>query len=279
MQARESTVRPQTSEEDQPLYPVDVSLDGRGKEFEKSDEKLGKEEQQWEDLASKYEALEKKVAEYVDDQETPEPRDSPVVKTPSTPTKEEYQRHQVTHTPYAFWCRHCAAARKVRDGHPSKGRRKHIVSEMDGKLVGPTKISLDYMYLHERSDAGKDESQNPPHLVAIEHKFGRVWAYRVPNKGTSGGAAWLPRRFIQDWDNNGMKDAVIQLKTDQEPSIVQLQIAIQEIRTVPMIPVNSPVGESESNGRVENAIGRVQDKIRALRDQVEHNTKQKIKDD
>ena len=50
---------------------------------------------------------------------------------------------------------------------------------------------------------------------------------------------------------------------------------MQEIRTVPMIPVNSPVGESESNGRVENAIGRIQDKIRVLRDQVEHNTKQK----
>ena len=88
MQARESTVRPQTSEEDQPLYPVDVSPDGRGKEFEKSDEKLGKEERQWEDLASKYEALEKKVAEYFDDQGTPESRDPPVAKTPSTPTKE-----------------------------------------------------------------------------------------------------------------------------------------------------------------------------------------------
>ena len=54
------------------------------------------------------------------------------------------------------------------------------------------------------------------------------------------------------------KDARIQLKTDQEPAIVSLQIAIQVIGPKAIIPVNSPVGESESNGRVENAIRRVQ---------------------
>ena len=224
MQTRESTVRPQTSEEDQPLYPVDVSFEGRGKELERPDEKLGEEEQQWEDLANKYEVLERKVAEYFDDQETPESRDPPVVKIPSTPTREEYQRHQVTHTPYAFWCRHCAAARKVRDKHPSKGRRKHIVSDVDGRLQGPIKISMEYMYFHERTGVRKDESHNPPHLVAVEHKCGRAWAYRVPNKGISGGASWLLRRLIQDWDNNGMNDAVIQLKQTRSPPLCNCKL-------------------------------------------------------
>ena len=69
----------------------------------------------------------------------------------------------------------------------------------------------------------------------------------------------------------------IQFKSDQEPSIVALQIAIQEIR-VNVIPVNSHVGESESNGRVENAIRRVQEKIRVLRHQLENNLKQEIQD-
>ena len=42
--------------------------------------------------------------------------------------------------------------------------------------------------------------------------------------------------------------------------------------TAPTIPINSPVGESESNGRVENAIRRIQDKVRTLKEQLESET-------
>ena len=66
----------------------------------------------------------------------------------------------------------------------------------------------------------------------------------------------------------GYKDVRLQLKYDQEPAIVNLQAAVQKIRPN-TIPTNSPVGESESNGRVENAIRRVQEKERTLRHQLE----------
>ena len=58
----------------------------------------GEKDQKWEDLADKYEMLERKVAEYFEDQETPKADGPPMVKSHTTPTKEEYQRHQVTHT-------------------------------------------------------------------------------------------------------------------------------------------------------------------------------------
>ena len=58
-------------------------------------------------------------------------------------------------------------------------------------------------------------------------------------------------------------------KGDQEASILALQQEVQRLRTGRSIPINSPVGESESNGRVENAIRRVQDKVRTLRAQIE----------
>ena len=117
MQAREGTARPQTRDQEQQLYPVDVSLEGRGKELEEQDVDDTVEVQivdtdarpVWEnieDLANTYEILETKVAEYVDDQEVSKLEGFPVVKIPSTPTREEHQRHQVTHTPYAPWCRH-----------------------------------------------------------------------------------------------------------------------------------------------------------------------------
>ena len=118
---------------------------------------------------------------------------------------------------------------------------------------------------------------NPPQLVMIDHGHGRVWAYIVPNKGVFDGAAWLPKRIVQDLNNTGYENSRIQLKSDQEPSIVALQTAIQEFKTG-VIPINSPVGESESNGRVENAIRRVQEKVRVLRHQVEQNIKEPIDD-
>ena len=79
--------------------------------------------------------------------------------------------------------------------------------------------------------------------------------------------------MVQDWDNNGFKDVKVQLKSDQEPAIVELQSAIQLARPGSVILVNSPVGESESNGRVENTIRRIQEKTRVLRHQLETNMK------
>ena len=55
------------------------------------------------------------------------------------------------------------------------------------------------------------------------------------------------------------KDAKQGPKSDQEAAMVALQAAIQRIRTAKAIAINSPVGESEANGRVENAIRRVED--------------------
>ena len=87
-----------------------------------------------------------------------------------------------------------------------------------------------------------------------------------------------PTSRLTDGLTGGLTDGPTDGRTDRLTD-GQLQAAIQEIRTVPVLPVNSPVGESESNGRVENAIKRVQEKIRSLRSQIEHNTRQGIRDD
>lgn len=60
---------------------------------------------------------------------------------------------------------------------------------------------------------------------------------------------------------------------------MQLQTTLQSIRQIHIIPVNSAVGESECNGRVENAIRRAQGKIRVLRHQIEDNIGQRLEDD
>ena len=104
----------------------------------------------------------------------------------------------------------------------------------------------------------------------IEYRHGRCWAYLVSNKGVNDKANWLPRRMVQDLDNSGLRNAKIQLKSDQEPSIINMQTAVQEIFPGMVVLTNSPVGESQCNGRVENAIKRTQEKARTLRHPVQY---------
>lgn len=133
--------------------------------------------------------------------------------------------------------------------------------EIDKGIPGPTKVLYDHMYLYERADAAREGIHNPPHLIPVEHAFHRICAYRRFSKGIIAEASWLPKIFAQNWGNNGAKDVKIQLTFDQEPPIVQSQAVIQHTRQPPTIPINSLVGAFECNGRAEDVIKRVQEKV------------------
>ena len=77
---------------------------------------------------------------------------------------------------------------------------------------GPVKVSMDYMYLHERIGKYIDIQHNPPYLIVVEHKHGRCWAHQVPNKGVNDGAHWVLKRDLMDLENNGMGKSRILLK-------------------------------------------------------------------
>ena len=232
----------------------------------------------WEKMAEKMEDITVRVARHFEDENDQTKWKTPMIKAPQQPTEDEWMRHQLTHTPFAPWCKHCNSGRAVRANHQRCDKRAKLLPDTDKTINGSVKISMDYMYIRERVGQNKEDKQNPPYLVVVEHRYGRVWAYQTPNKGPHEEAGWLPARVIQDWNDCGFKDVRIQLKTDQEPSMVKLQTAIQDLRPKDIIPVNSPVGESESNGRVENAIRRVQEKTRVLRHQLEHNMKRRLPD-
>ena len=123
---------------------------------------------------------------------------------------------------------------------------------------------MDYMYLNDDDKHGEQ-----PQMVLVDHKHGRVFSHPVPSKGVAGEAEWVPNRIIKDIDNMGYGEVTIQIKSDQEPSIVAVQEHIRLNRKASTIPTNSPVGESECNGRAENAIRRVKEKTRTLMAQLE----------
>ena len=105
-----------------------------------------------------------------DDEHGMQYRDPPMAKPPPMPTKEQFERHQTTHTPFAPWCKDCSAARAVRQQHPPKGRKAIIVPDIQTG-AGPTKVSIDYMYLHERRRQNRDIEGNPFHMIMIEHRY------------------------------------------------------------------------------------------------------------
>ena len=241
---------------------------GGGESLEKARQKL----------QENVEELHRRLARHFEDGNEEAGDKPPIVKFPKQPTVEEWEKHKTTHTPYESWCPHCNAARAVRREHTRINQRAHMVKDVESNDNGPVRISMDYMYLYERSGKHKEEQWNPPHFVVIEHRFARVWAYRVPNKGIHKEANWLPKRLVTDLDNIGLQNVRIIVKIDQEPANVEVQTAMQELRPDLIIPVNSPVGESESNGRAENAIRRVQEQIRTLRHHVEQRVGIKIPD-
>ena len=170
---------------------------------------------------------------------------------PDQPTEQELREHNMTHSPAKKWCPHCVKGAAKNEPHRLKRKE---VPEVDTDLSATPTVSIDLMYLYEKGVK--------PTLVAVDHESGRVWTYAVKDKTILGGNGWIQKRLAQDIDNAGHKEVKIMIKSDQEVSMVALQHEVQRLREAKTIPVNSPVGESECDGRVEHIIGRVQDKVR-----------------
>ena len=67
------------------------------------------------------------------------------------------------------------------------------------------------------------------------------------------------------------------LKADQEAAIADVQGQVVAVRLGDTVPMNdSPVGESQSN-RVQNAVQRVQNLIRMLKDVLEKRLNTRVK--
>lgn len=153
---RARTVRPKSDITKSFINPLHDNLGDAGAEEIAKDEV---EHDEWEDVAKKVEELETKLAEQFEQENENETRATPI-KAPAKPTREQWERHQVTHIPYAPWCPHCLVARNVRRQHPSHGRGSKIVPDIESG-EGPTKVSLDYMYSHERAGKYRDMCHNP----------------------------------------------------------------------------------------------------------------------
>ena len=82
-----------------------------------------------------------------------------------------------------------------------------------------------------------------PILVGREEKSGWYMAAVVPSKGR---CAHAVKKVEEMMDSLGYTKVI--MKTDQEPSIMELKDSIRRSRTEEIIPEESPVEDSRSNG-------------------------------
>ena len=194
-------------------------------------------------------------------------------KTPTAPIKQnkaEVRSHCLTHQPYRSWCRWCVLGRAQ-----ERSTREFSV------------VSMDYMHL-----TGNNEGTNTV-LVGHDDHTNRVGARVAPAKGRM---ISVSQRLVQ-WANE-MEHGKIILKCDQEPAILELQAGVRterakapeetskhfkslrslddEIEGLEIIPEHSPVGESQRNGAVENAMKRLHRHIRTIKLPLEHSLGEKF---
>ena len=173
---------------------------------------------------------------------------------PVNPTREERALHRLTHIPYQTWCSHCVKCRGRNLPH-----RRLAALPADGVL--PV-VAMDLGFL-KRLEADK----NIPFIVARDTKTKITFAHLLEGKSTTAEAysAYVCTSLLNDLRFLDYKKVI--LKSDQERSMKALQERIRQMRTASneqTLVENSPVGESQSNGFVEEAIKDVEEMVGTL---------------
>ena len=70
-------------------------------------------------------------------------------------------------------------------------------------------------------------------------------------------------KVADDIDILGHDEVVF--KTDKEMPLASVQARVRRLTRKPMVPINAPRGESQSNGAIENAVQRFEGIFRSMR--------------
>ena len=172
-------------------------------------------------------------------------------------SKAEMEKHRREgHANYHAGCKHCVMSRALADQH----RRAEMEDreESDGGRL-PV-IGADLCFMGSREDEDKLTV-----LVMADDKSGSLFAHPSPDKAVVNGeySEYMINKVVDDIDSLGYDK--VTLKTDKEVAMTSLQAKVQRRRHKPVIPMNAPRGDSQSNGLVEKAVRDVEEAVRTLR--------------
>ena len=173
---------------------------------------------------------------------------------PKLPSVEEIREHSITHLPYRSWCRHCV-----------RGRGREMNHKAAEEKQGMHEIHMDLCFPGE-----EDSSGNLTVMVARERAAKMTMAAAIPSKTTG---TFIAKRVVAFMREVGCEQGDVLVKTDQENAMKSIVTEVGRVRAAAgggrMVVESSPVGQSQSNGVVERAIGSVEGQLRVLRDALE----------
>ena len=185
------------------------------------------------------------------------------IPAPSQPSREEKERHDLTHINYRSWCPHCVFGRRNNSAH----RRSH-----SGKRNIPL-LCADSCFVRDVEDP-----ECLSVLVGKLYPSHSLFASACDQKGAEDDVVKRLATFIKEC---GIPKLVY--KTDQESSLRHaIEEALRRVgRTGSFEPLEaapelSAVGESASNGRAERAVQTFEDQLRTLKSALDSRLKKKV---
>ena len=111
--------------------------------------------------------------------------------------------------------------------------------------------------------------------MRVDRKIGGLHAHQVKCKSSSD--PWFATRIGADIEELAYGGSRVVSKADQEVAIADVRRQVIALRLGETAPMKSPVGESQSNGRDENALQRVQRLIRTVKNALERRLNTRIR--
>ena len=177
----------------------------------------------------------------------PPPRPREVRPSAMRPGAEIVRLHNLTHCPYQSWCEVCVA---------SKGRRDHYHREAPQPIDGDiARIQMDFMFVGAEGTFVDEPRARATVLMVICKDDGNLSATEVRSKTDEYGVEMVIR-FLSTYES-------VEIKTDGEPSIVEVARRVQARRDKITTLAQTSVGGHQEIGAVERANGTVQAQLRA----------------
>ena len=168
--------------------------------------------------------------------------------SPNMPTAAELEEHNLTHCPSRTWCPHCMRGRGV-----SRAHRK-LMAASERRVP---QVVIDYAFMGQEGD-----ESTMPILVVKDCRTRRIFCHSVPCKGIA--HEYPVRQLVNDLYLLGYKRLI--LKSDGEPAILALKAEVKEKIKIDVLCEEPSVGESQSNGEIENANRLMQGQVRTMFD-------------
>ena len=209
------------------------------------------------------------------DEDSNEERVPRVARPPREPSRQEREHHEISHLPPRDWCAHCRRGRGVKGAHQRGDATHHqypIIS-IDYAYIGSSTEDDEKMYMESRRRLEKGEEaveDDTPEgsictLVVHDSRSGGIYGIHVDRKGVN---ARVQAKLLEILNMLGYRRIV--LKSDQEPSVIAMRRAVQQLWEMGEITMeDSPAYDPKSNGAVERSVRTIKEQIRTMKSDLE----------